>query len=219
MQEDETFNERTVYCEDALSWLSAQGVIPGCSMITSLPDFSEFPHLSLEEWKAWFIQAALLVMNSCPDEGVSIFYQTDIKKEGVWVDKGFLCQLAGVQSGSHLLWHKIVCRTQPGNTSYGRPAYAHLLCFSRKNRADISKSTADVLPETGEITWTRGMGKKVCLAACQFVLENSTTRTIVDPFCGHGTVLAVANELGMKAIGVELGRKRAKKARLLRFQV
>ncbi len=41
-------------------------------------------------------------------------------------------------------------------------------------------------------------------------------RTVVDPFCGHGTVLAVANALGLDAVGVELSRKRAQKARSLR---
>jgi tRNA G10 N-methylase Trm11 len=38
---------------------------------------------------------------------------------------------------------------------------------------------------------------------------------VVDPFCGVGTVLAVANETGLDAIGVELNRKRARKARTL----
>jgi hypothetical protein len=41
------------------------------------------------------------------------------------------------------------------------------------------------------------------------------SRTVVDPFCGHGTVLAIANELGMDAIGVERGGKRARRAREL----
>ena len=59
------------------------------------------------------------------------------------------------------------------------------------------------------------MGVQACLAACRFVLEQTETRTVVDPFCGHGTVLAVANFLGLQAIGVELGRKRAEKARAL----
>lgn len=61
------------------------------------------------------------------------------------------------------------------------------------------------------------MGVEACLTACRFVLENTSTRTLVNPFCGHGTVLAVANHLGLDAVGVELSRKRAKKARALRM--
>jgi tRNA G10 N-methylase Trm11 len=38
---------------------------------------------------------------------------------------------------------------------------------------------------------------------------------VVDPFCGLGTILAVANEHGLDAIGVELSSKRARKARRL----
>jgi tRNA G10 N-methylase Trm11 len=42
---------------------------------------------------------------------------------------------------------------------------------------------------------------------------------VVDPFCGLGSALAVANALGMDAIGVELSRKRAEKARELKVQL
>lgn len=206
---------RIVHNREALEWLAEQGDFAGCSFVTSLPDVSEVS-LALEEWKAWFLRAAGLILQKCPPEGVAIFFQTDIKVEGTWVDKGFLVQKAAESAGVPLLWHKIVCRLPAGNTSYGRPGYAHLLCFSRGVKADIAKSTTDVLPRPGEVTWTRGMGVEACRAACRFILESTETRTVVDPFCGHGTVLAVANELGMKAVGVELGGKRAQKARGLK---
>jgi hypothetical protein len=82
-------------------------------------------------------------------------------------------------------------------------------------RAEPARSTADVIPLAGATTWTRGMGLTVCGIACRFVLEHTTTRTVVDPFCGHGTVLAVANEMGLRAVGVERSRKRAEIARAL----
>jgi tRNA G10 N-methylase Trm11 len=37
----------------------------------------------------------------------------------------------------------------------------------------------------------------------------------VDPFCGLGTMLAVANRRGLDAVGVELSAKRAERARAL----
>ena len=215
-------SKRIVHCEDAIEWLKNQGTLTGCSLITSMPDFSEFssltPPMDLEQWKAWFTRAAELVLSRCPDEGVVIFYQTDIKKDGVWVDKGYLCQKAAESLGHSLLWNKVVCRTPPGSVTYGRPSYSHMLCFSRGVRAEVSKSTCDVLPRAGETTWTRGMGLEACLLACRFVLEGTLTRTVVDPFCGHGSILAVANHLGLDAIGVELSRKRAKKARGLSME-
>jgi len=206
---------RTVHNEEALAWLQAREDFAGCSFVTSMPDFSEFSSYTLDEWKAWFIRAAELVLSRVPDDGVAIFFQTDIKHEGGWVDKGYLCQKAAEATGHTLLWHKIVCRVAPGNATFGRPAYSHLLCFSRKIKAEVAQSTTDVLPKAGEVTWTRGMGTEACLHACRFILSHTQTRTVVDPFCGHGTVLAIANELGLDAIGVELGHKRAEKARAL----
>jgi hypothetical protein len=208
--------QRTVECADALEWLSGRETLAGCSVITSLPDVSEFPALSLAEWKQWFIRAAALVMAKVPAEGVAIFYQTDVKKTGAWVDKGYLISKAAEEAGCETLWHKVVCRRAPGTVTFGRPAYSHMLCFSRGVRVDLGRATPDVLPEAGEVTWTRGMGVQACLAACRFIQDHTSTRTVVDPFCGHGTVLAVANALGLDAVGVELSRKRAKKARALR---
>jgi hypothetical protein len=205
-----------VECADALAWLASRETLAGCSVVTSLPDVSEFPELALAEWKQWFIRAAVEVMVKVPADGVAIFYQTDVKKAGAWVDKGFLISKAAEDAGCETLWHKVVCRRAPGTVTFGRPAYSHMLCFSRGVRVDLGRATADVLPEAGEVTWTRGMGVQACLAACRFILEHTATRTVVDPFCGHGTVLAVANALGLDAVGVELSRKRAKKARALR---
>ncbi|RKH07603.1 SAM-dependent methyltransferase [Corallococcus praedator] len=207
--------KRTVYCEDALAWLDARPVLEGCSVIASMPDVSEFPSLTVAQWKDWFVGAAARVLSRVPEDGVAVFYQSDVKKDGAWVDKGYLVSKAAEAAGCETLWHKVVCRRTPGTVTFGRPAYSHLLCFSRGLKADAGKSTADVLPEAGEVTWTRGMGLSACLVACRFILEQTRTRTVVDPFCGHGTALAVANALGLDAVGVELSRKRARRARNL----
>jgi hypothetical protein len=204
-----------VHCEDAISWLGARSALPGCSFVTSLPDVSELAGFSLDRWREWFVSAAALVLSRCPPDGVAIFFQTDIKKEGEWVDKGYLVGKAAERTGARTLWHKIVCRAAPGSTTFGRPAYSHMLCFSPGLRIDLARASPDVLPEAGEMTWTRGMGVKACVAACRFILASTPTRTVVDPFCGRGTALAVANALGLDAVGVELSPKRARQARSL----
>lgn len=210
-----TRGQRVIHQADALDWLPKQGKLAGCSLVTSMPDFTEFPQLSLEEWKLWFTKAASLVLAACPPEGVVIFYQRDSKKDGAWVDKGYLCQKAAEAAGFAQLWHKVVCRAPAGNVTFGRPAYSHLLCFAPTLRLPLEVASADVIPSPGRVTWTRGMGGKACEVACRFILEQTATRTVVDPFCGHGTVLAVANQMGMDAIGVELSRRRAERAREL----
>lgn len=205
--------DKIIFQEDGIQWLQDSESLDGCSIITSLPDFSEFSSMSLQEWQTWFQDAATLIMQKCPPDGVSIFFQSDIKVDGIWIDKGFLCQKAAQAAGCELLFHKIICRTPPGTITFGRPSYSHLLCFSKNVRPNMSLGTADVLPDGGAKTWTRGMGVKACELACKIVLDHTTTQTIVDPFCGHGALLAVANSLGLNAIGVELSAKRAAQAR------
>jgi len=206
---------RTVFCEDALPWLQQRAKLANCSFITSLPDVSGLPGLSLEAWQRWFIEAAGLTLAATPDEGVTIFYQTDIKREGLWVDKSELCHRAARQQEAALLWHRIVCRRPAGQANFGRPAYSHLLCYSRAVRDRAAPPYPDVLPATGEMTWSQAMGSAACRLACEYVISHTSTRTVVDPFCGWGSVLAVANGLGLDAIGVEKNRKRAGKARAL----
>ncbi len=208
--------KRTIFNEDALLWLEKSPVLTGCSLVTSLPDLSEFHGLTLFQWKEWFHHAASLTLSRCSPDGVTIFYQSDIHHEGEWIDKAYLCQKAAESLGQALVWHKIVCRIPSGEISYGRPGYSHLICFSQNIRTQIALATPNVLPQSGEVTWTRGMGTEACRTACQFVLSHTSTRTVVDPFCGHGTVLAIANALGLDAIGVEVGARRAKKAKQLR---
>jgi hypothetical protein len=206
---------RVVHCADAVQWLAEQPELAGCSVVTSLPDSSELPGLGYDAWRGWFIGAAALALARVPRDGVAIFYQTDIKRAGGWVDKAYLVQRAAEDAGAALLFHKIVCRRPAGTVTFGRASYGHLLCFSRGARADLARSTADVLPDAGRMTWVRAIGLAACRVACRFVLEQTRTRTIVDPFCGVGTALAVANELGMNAIGIEINKKRARKARTL----
>lgn len=52
-------------------------------------------------------------------------------------------------------------------------------------------------------------------AAVRFVRTQTQSHTLVDPFCGVGTALAVANAEGLHAVGVELSARRVRKARTL----
>jgi hypothetical protein len=209
--------ERVVHAGDAITWLAEHAPLSRCSLITSLPDVSGLPQLSLEQWKSWFIEAARLCLEATPDDGVTIFYQTDIKHAGTWVDKAYLCQKAAERCETALLWHRVVCRRPPGQPIWGRPGYTHLLCFSRGVRDVSTPAYADVLPGTGHMTWSQAMGVNACELACDYVRSHTQSHTVVDPFCGVGTVLAVANHRGLHALGVEITAKRVRKARNLQL--
>jgi len=207
--------KREVYCEDAIAWLS-KSPARGASFVASLPDISEFTNHTLAEWKSWFENTAQLILEKTDPNGVTIFYQSDIKHEGTWVDKAFLCQKVAEKLGHELLWHKIICRSPAGTISFGRPAYSHILCFSKKLRLDLSKSSADVIAEMGEKTWERGMGVNATSMIAKFISQQTQTKLVVNPFCGEGSMLLAANEMGLDAIGVERSPKRAEKARNLK---
>ncbi|HFE44016.1 MAG TPA: SAM-dependent methyltransferase [Nannocystis exedens] len=209
--------KRRVICTDALEWLAIGEPLVGAAVVTSLPDVCEFNGLSLECWQRWFVRAAAAIFAALPPDSPAIFYQTDIKVDGVWIDKAYLCQRAAEAAGVSLLWHKIVCRKAPGVTTYGRPAYAHLLAFSRGLRDDPARSVADVLADGGWMAWRRAIGVDAARLACRYVKRLTPLRRIVDPFCGQGTILAVANELGLEAIGVDLSAKRCRLAAALRL--
>jgi hypothetical protein len=204
-----------VICGDGLAWL-ARGPLPADhALVTSLPDHSELPGLGVDGWRAWFTDTAARCCAAVADPAVAVFYQTDVKHDGRWIDKAHLVQIGAERAGAHLLWHKVVCRAAPGTTTFGRPAYAHLLCFSRGLRLEPGQSSPDVLPRLGEMTWARAMGREACDAVARFLVTQTACRTVADPFCGVGSMLAVANLHGLDAVGVERSPKRAVRARQL----
>ncbi len=204
---------RIVHHGDGIAWLHATPLPADHAIVTSLPDASELPGLGPDGWRRWFIDTAALACRAVGDDAVAIFYQTDVKHDGRWIDKSHLIQLGGDAAGTHLIWHKIVCRVAPGTITFGRPAYAHVLALSRGLRLPHGKSTPDVLPGLGAMPWSRAMGVDVCRAVARFLVEHTACRVVVDPFCGVGTMLAAANDAGLGAIGVELSRRRAGRAR------
>lgn len=206
---------REVFHADALAWLAANPAPEGASVVTSMPDVSEVP-MGFDAWRAWFLECAKRVIAWVPERGVSVFFQSDVRHEGEWVDKGYLVLRAADELGAHVLFHAIVCRKPPGTLATGRATYSHLIAVSRTKRPPKAPR-ADVLESAGHMTWSRAMGVRACAAACEYLRDETETRVVVDPFCGYGTVLAVANDMGFSAIGVDSSEARCKKARALRL--
>jgi len=207
----QTFPGREVHVGDGVAFAREREWTEGEVLVTSLPDVSELK-LSLPAWKEWFVETARLLCEQIHPRSLAVFYQSDIKRDGEWVDKGYLVSKAAEAATAHTLFHWVVCRAPAGTVTFGRPAYSHLLAFSREHRLAPGQSGADVLPRLGEMTWPRAMGVSACEAVLQFLVRHTSATTVVDPFCGHGTILAVANYYGLHAVGAELSPKRARKA-------
>lgn len=213
---------REVVCADAIPWLRERGVIAGACAVTSLPDVSEVG-VALEVWREWFRGAVRLVVDAVPAESAAIFFQSDIKRDGEWIDKGAMVTRVAEEAGARILFHKIVLRRPAGMLTAGRPGYTHLIAVSRAMKCPDMLPIPDVIAEAGEQKWVRAMGVRAAGHAVRFARDCvgpalGRAPVVVDPFCGVGTVLAVANALGLEALGVEKARKRAEQARELRVR-
>jgi hypothetical protein len=210
----QTTSLREVQCADAIPWMLTRGRIEGACAVTSLPDISEMG-MTMPVWRAWFLNAVRLVVDSVPDESAALFFQSDIKHEGAWIDKGSLVVRAAEDAGARVMFHKIVCRRPPGMLTYGRPGYTHLIAVSRAMTCPEVLPLPDIIIDAGRLPWVRAMGVRAAGHAVRFAKDHVRATTVFDPFCGVGTVLAAANALGLNALGVEKSRKRCEQARLL----
>jgi hypothetical protein len=194
--------------------MQARGRIEGACAVTSLPDVSEV-NLTLPAWRAWFLDAVRLVIDAVPEENAALFFQSDIKHDGAWIDKGAMVTRAAEDAGARVLFHKIVCRRPPGLLTYGRPGYTHLIAVSRALKCPDVLPLPDIITDAGRQPWVRAMGIRAAAHAVRFARDQAGAKVIFDPFCGVGTVLAIANALGVDALGVEKSRKRCEQARVL----
>lgn len=206
-----TAPSRTVYCDDALAWLAANPLPADAGVVTSLPDAVEFRHGDPGRWTPWFVDAATAVLRAGATTRGVVFFQTDVVRDGRWIDKAHLVQLAAASAGATLRWRKVVCRAPVGTVTGGRPGYANLLAFGGAVAGEPPRG-ADVLPELGAMAWPRAMGAAAARTAVAWLAARGA-RAIVAPFCGVGTVLAAANAAGLDAVGIERHAGRAERAR------
>lgn len=204
--------KREIICAEAIAWMKARGRIEGACAVTSLPDVSELGK-TLAVWREWFVGATRLVVESVPDESAAVFFQSDIKRDGTWIDKGALVIRAAEAAGARVLFHKVVLRRPAGTLTQGRPGFTHLIAVSRALRCPDVLPIPDVIADAGLSLWVRAMGVRAAAHAVRFARDQVGAKLIFDPFCGVGTVPAVANALGLDALGIELARKRCEQAR------
>jgi hypothetical protein len=198
----------------------------------------------VEEYKKWFSDTIYELMMRLKIGNCIVLLQSDTrmmtnKREAYeWVDKSFLASEAAARSDCTLIWHKLVLLSKDmNNRSTGRPCYSHLLCYV-KNSSLIHETRPEglvtieeaskhyysyrpgdfAIPDVfyrGEMFWTRGIGADCCYAGLIFLKEIVKCDEIIDPFCGCGTVLAMANFLDMHSLGIDISPARCKKSRKL----
>lgn len=198
---------KEIICADALEWMRTTELRG--AVVTSLPDAEEIG-MTPDRWRGWFEEAAGLAMGLAVPLAPSIFYQTDRKADGQTHSKAALLLRAAEARSVRLLWHKIVLRRRVGAADIHRPGYTHLMAFSAKGKPGAA--SPDVI-ERGKMIYPNAMGLSAASLAVRFA--GISSGRIIDPFCGRGTIPAVAEALGYEAIGVDIDPDQCKHARSL----
>jgi len=95
------------------------------------------------------------------------------------------------------------------------PTFSHLLAFSGPRGGVTARAERCSIPDVfdrGDMVWARATGFVAAQKVCQWLQHELLVSSILDPFCGSGTILAAANHTGLAAIGVEINAKRARHA-------
>eukprot|EP01038_Epipyxis_sp_PR26KG_P010949 gene10949-14702_t len=213
--------------------------------ISELPQlFGGYKNLRVKSYETWFTNTVELILNRLPVGGYAIFLQSDVRvcldgEVKCWIDKSFLCSLAAHNTGlCTLMWHKLVTAHKlHTKRSAGRPAYSHLICYHKtrsipilhhenisnpiKHEEPTYRTAMFAIPDIffrGEMLWSKGIGLDCCYVGVSFLKNVAKSSLIIDPFCGHGTVLAMANALGVSALGMEISSKRCRFASTLNLK-
>lgn len=213
--------DKTIVQRDVLEWLAETTLHEHQAIVASIPDSAELPNQALEPWREWFSLVAKCVIEKAHPRSLLLFYQSDVRHAGTWIDKSFMVQEAAKAQGAALLAHRIVCRLPAGTVSFGRSSYSHLLVFSKELRNTQKHGYSDVIPEGGPAAWVRGIGLHSCEAIVRAIKQETTATTLVHLFCGKGLLLEVARAQGLHTIGVDLSKKQCRHAQrfdLARFK-
>lgn len=203
--------KRKIICADALDWLKNHRDVG--SIVTSLPDMEE-TGFSETDYVTWFPIAARECFASASEGHPVIFYQTDRLFKGKRISKAAMLFKAAESSNTHLIWHKIALRRTAGKIDLRRPGYTHLICFG-DHKVTAGRATADVF-ERGGTLYPNGMGTQAATVALQMALKHGPK--VCDPFCGRGTVPALAEAMGFKKIiGVDIDPEQVAAAKVTRL--
>jgi ribosomal protein L11 methylase PrmA len=167
------------------------------------------------EYLQWFREAAHLCFLSSSLTHPVIFYQTDRLYKGMRISKCSMLMHEAEKVGYTVVYHKIVLRRDPGKIDLRRPGYSHLLCFGTEG-VTAGKATPDVF-HAGGVLYPNGTGLQAATVALQTALRHGSK--VCDPFCGRGTIPAIAEAMGFeKVVGVDIDPAQCEAARTIRMQ-
>jgi len=198
-----------IICDDAISWLSSQQQLP--NIVTGICDMDEMKGVgstsstsSADQYLNFFSTVADLIFSKLGNGCYAIFIQTDRKHQRSWIDKSYILTDIARQHQLKTVWHKIVLHRNVDATDLHRPTYAHMLCFSRDGTTGAA--TPDVIPPSKRL-YKNATPPEAARRALEFVKRYSKVKTVVDPFVGQGTIISIARDLGLNAVGIDIDQR------------
>jgi hypothetical protein len=186
-------SDRIIICGDSLTILSKQDLEP-MNIFTGMPDNTEM-NLDYKQYEEYRNKILPRIFELGKDN-ILLFTQTDKKAtyEGEWFDKiSIIYKYARIYS-LKLIFHNIALYTHED----GFPQYQHYLCFSNKLQPQKNR-----LLLGGDKLYKNGTPFGIILDALKF-LTKSDCKAVLDPFCGKGTNLALANLFGICGVGIDI---------------
>jgi hypothetical protein len=203
---------RRVELADALEWLCDHPDVG--PIVTSPPDMSETGQRPAA-WRLWFQRAVWSCLSAVGEEAPAVFYVTDRRYDGELLSKaGIVLELAR-RTGRRVMWHKIALRLSPGTEDSRRPGYVHLIAVGGAGVTPGFRTASAAWPDVfpmGPRLYKNGMGLDAARVAVAYCARFGST--IVNPFCGHGTVLLAAEEQGLGAVGIDSDPDMVERARI-----
>jgi len=163
----------------------------------------------IHEWQAWIRKTCKLLASSLSDKGVIIFYQTDRKHQGALIDKKSLISAEFHRLGYRTIMNKVILKQEPETINLFRPTFSTLFGFSKATNS--GKATPDVI-YSGDMVYKNAIGLNACKLSLEFIQKQVGKTLIVDPFCGQGSILKIANDMGLDALGVDIMQEQCDKA-------
>jgi hypothetical protein len=197
-----------IICDDALNWLKNQSSIP--NVVTGICDMDEMPGMDMQGYLVFFESVLNGIFSKLQDGCYAVFIQTDRKYKRSWIDKSYIITNIAQKYKLKMVWHKIALHRGVDATDLHRPTYAHVLCYSRDGTTGAA--TPDVIPVSKKL-YKNGTPPEAAKRALAFIARNSTSRTIVDPFVGQGTIPGLAKALGLNSIGIDIDPEQCEKAK------
>jgi site-specific DNA-methyltransferase (adenine-specific) len=171
------------------------------SMLRSMEDEDWFSHDSMTAWgMGWFLRSAFCSLKPTLIEGAHLYVFTDWRMTPTVYG---MMEATGYRVNHCLVWDK----AHFGMGSYWRNQHENIVFGSLGKPSDMaSRASGSVIRRAAVFPSARvhPTEKPIDLLSDILLASSSPEASVLDLFCGSGSTLVAAKNLGRRAIGIEI---------------